>query len=61
MDCRCSGQGPGDARWQAVQDTSRNRWTVGIQNRGLVIRGGRQFRILPETGGYSGQGRGDAR
>ena len=37
MDCPYSGQGPGDVRWQAVQDTSRNRWTVGIQDRGLVM------------------------
>ena len=25
VDCPYSGQGPGDATWQAVQDTSRNR------------------------------------
>ena len=52
MDCRYSGHGPGDARWHAVQDTSRNRctdakwqevqdtsrnrWTVGNQDRGLM-------------------------
>ena len=44
-----------------MQDGRILPWTVGVQDRGLVMRDGRQFRILPETGRYSGQGRGDVR